>query len=95
MHEVELLRLPVVFGRAHAAAAELNWHEADADATLSEGGAVVTKAAEEDDFRCAASKVVMRSGRHFAQFTVMSGSMVLFGVIRPGNDVEGGRTRTL
>ena len=36
----------------------------------------------------AASKAVMRVGRHYAQFTV-EGSGVLFGVIRPGWDVEG------
>ncbi len=37
----------------------------------------------------AASKVAMRSGRHFAQFTVVEGHP-MFGVIRPGWDVEGG-----
>ena len=36
-----------------------------------------------------AGKVVMRSGRHFAQFAVVGGGL-LFGVIRPGYDVEGG-----
>ena len=39
-----------------------------------------------------ASKAVMRSGRHFAQFTVGEGFLtsMMFGVIRPGWDVEGG-----
>jgi hypothetical protein len=32
----------------------------------------------------------MRSGRHFAQFTVVEGVHMGFGVIRPGWDVEGG-----
>ena len=39
--------------------------------------------------RAAASTVVMRSGRHFAQFTVASGGSRLFGVLRPGWDVQG------
>ena len=30
----------------------------------------------------------MRSGRHFAQFTVLEGPFLFFGVIRPGWDVE-------
>ena len=38
----------------------------------------------------AASTVVMRSGRHFAQLTVVHGLYLMFGVIRPGWDVEGG-----
>ena len=43
------------------------------------------------DWRAAASSVVMRSGRHFARFTVVAGTYEqLFGVIRPGWDVEGG-----
>jgi hypothetical protein len=32
----------------------------------------------------------MRAGRHYAEFTVASGSVMCFGVIRPGWDVEGG-----
>jgi hypothetical protein len=38
----------------------------------------------------AASKVVVRSGRHFAQFTLSSGSHMFVGVIRSGCGVEGG-----
>ena len=76
MHEVSVLRLPLAFGRAHASV------------TLSENGAVATKSG--GGFRTAASKVVMRSGRHFVQFTVAEGSDLLFGVVRPGWDVEGG-----
>ena len=79
MYEVSLLRAPLAFGRAHA------------NFTLSEGGAVASRTAAEssDDYRAAASTVVMRSGCHFAQFTVLSG-IASFGVIRPGWDVEGG-----
>ena len=76
MHEVELLRLPLVFGRAHG------------DLTLFEGGAVATKNAG-GSWRTAASTVVMRSGRHFAQLTVLEGKFLFFGVIRPGWDVKG------
>ena len=32
----------------------------------------------------------MRSGRHFAQLTLVDGDYMLFGVIRPGWDVQGG-----
>ena len=35
-------------------------------------------------------KVVMRSGLHFARFTVLDGDYRFFGAIRPGWDVEGG-----
>jgi hypothetical protein len=75
--EVEVLRRGAVFGRSH----EL--------ITLSEGGAVATRAVS-DYSRTAASKAVMRAGVHYAQFTVEHGYM-WFGVIRPGWDVEGGR----
>ena len=78
MHEVGMLRLPLGFGRAHASI------------TLWENGAVATRGVYDGSWRTAASKVVMRSGRHFVQFTVMKGRHMLFGVIRPGWDVEGG-----
>ena len=80
LHEVELLRLPLLFGRAHADFI-----------TLSEGGpgAVATKR-DGYSFRGAASKVVPRSGRHFVQFTVLEGDYMMFGVVRPGWDAEGG-----
>ena len=79
MHEVGLPRQPLLFGRAHASI------------LLSEGGAVATKGATEFYWRTAANKVAMRSGRHFAQFTVGSGNNnMFFGLIRPGWDVEGG-----
>ena len=86
MREVALLRAPLLFGRAHGD-----------DVTLSEGGALATNItilATMDVFngtyRTAASTVVMRSGRHFARFTVVEGDALMFGVIRPGWDVEGG-----
>ena len=78
MQEVELLRVPLLFGRAHAIF------------KLSEGGAVATKNVGDSTMRTAASKVVMRSGRHFVRFTVIQGDNMSFGVIRPGWDVEGG-----
>ena len=47
-----------------------------------------------DGWRVAASKAVMRSGRHFVQFFAVVEhndlTGMLFGVIRPGWDVEGG-----
>jgi hypothetical protein len=53
---------------------------------------VATKAVNHDtSIRSAASKVVMRAGRHYAQFTVVGEDHMFFGVIRPGWDVEGGR----
>jgi hypothetical protein len=79
MWEVESLRRRgVVFGRSHGSI------------TLSEGGAVATRSGQ-SAYTCAASKAVMRAGHHYAQFTAMSGTIMFFGVIRPGWDVEGGQ----
>ena len=84
MHEVGVLRLPLAFGRAHG------------DYTITENGALATKRTEGDgSSRAAASKAVMRSGRHFAQFTCVVGegdylsgdTGMNFGVIRPGWNV--------
>jgi hypothetical protein len=75
---VESLRRGAVFGRSHE------------DIRLSEGGSVATKGADGFSDCAAAIKAVMRAGRHYAQFTVMSGMYAFFGVIRPGWDVEGG-----
>ena len=44
---------------------------AHAEVTLSEDGALATKNVFGGTYRTAASKVVMRSGRHYAQLTVM------------------------
>ena len=81
MHEVGLLRLPLAFGDAHASI------------TLSEDGALATRErTNPDDFfyRSAQSKPVMRSGRHFAQLTLVAGDFAIFGVQEPGSfDVEG------
>ena len=78
MHKVGVLQVSPVFGRAHA------------DITLSENGAVVTRGVNEYIWRSAASKAVMRPGRHFARFTVVQGTHIMFSVLRPGWDVEGG-----
>ena len=81
MHEVGVLRLPLVFGRS----AEL--------VSLSEGGARATHMIVPGSAgygRVAASRVVMRSGRHYVQFTLGNDSHgVDLGVIRPGFDLEG------
>ena len=77
MHEVEVLRLPLAFGRSHG------------NITLSENGALATKSVDDGEgYMTAASKVRMWS-RHFVQFTVVSGDDMMFGVVRPGWDVEG------
>eukprot|EP01046_Picozoa_sp_COSAG06_P049973 COSAG06_NODE_7805_length_2368_cov_3.452182_2_plen_321_part_01 len=78
MWEVESLRRGAVFERSH----EL--------ITLSEGGAQAARNGYDGEERTAASKAVMRAGRHYAQFTVVGGDSMFFGVIRPGWDVEGG-----
>ena len=38
----------------------------------------------------AATAVAMRAGRHFARFTMRRGEDMLFGLVRPGFDVDGG-----
>jgi hypothetical protein len=58
---------------------------------------VATRGVNDLTFRAAASKAVMRAGRHYVQFTVVQftvvagGRYMYFGVIRPGCDVEGGK----
>ena len=80
MHEVEVLRLPLAFGRAHA------------NITLFENGAVATRTTiggmGGSSYHSAASSIVMRSGRHFAQFTVQRGTDMAFGVLLASCDVE-------
>ena len=78
--KVAVLRAPLAFGRAHG------------DFTLSAGGAVATRGVD-NDWCAAASKVEMRSGRHFALFTVVQGQDMFFRVLRPGWDVKGGHGR--
>jgi hypothetical protein len=81
---VESLRRGAVFGRSHA------------DITLAEGGSLATKRVYgQGHSRAAASKALMRAGRHYALFTLVgdvdaSSSVMFFGAIRPGWDVEGG-----
>jgi hypothetical protein len=83
MREVELVRCAAVFDRSHAFI------------TLAEGGVWATKAvAEKQIDRVVASKAVMRVGRHYAQFTVLHG-LLMFGVIRPGWNVQGGENTLL
>ena len=81
MWEVESLRRRgAVLGRSHEYI------------TLSEGGSLATMVVNGDGYyRAAASKAVMRAGRHYVQFTMASGGDMFFGVIRPGWDVEGGQ----
>jgi hypothetical protein len=80
MWEVQVLRGgAAVFGRRHE------------DITLSEGSAVATKVVGDYIYRDAASKAVMRAGRHYAQFTAVGVDLMFFGAIRPGWDVEGGQ----
>ena len=87
MRAVELLRLPLAFGRAHA---HFTLSEKGGTFSVTENGAVVTSTANDNSYRAAASKVVTRSGRHFVQFTALGGKYGMFGVLRPGWDVEGG-----
>jgi hypothetical protein len=84
MWEVQSLRRAAVLGRSNR------------NTTLSENGSLATRTmaavgAVGYPHGIAASKVVMRAGRHYAQFTVVSVEQsVVLGVIRPGWDVEGG-----
>eukprot|EP01046_Picozoa_sp_COSAG06_P023008 COSAG06_NODE_1811_length_8317_cov_7.969944_7_plen_317_part_00 len=89
MWEVESLRRSAVFGRLHSMI------------TLSAGGSLATKGTSAagnpylDGTRSAASKAVMRAGRHYARFTFqgdVAQSDLFVGVIRPGWDVEGGKS---
>ena len=85
MWEVQSLRRAAVLGRSNR------------NTTLSENGSLATRTmaavgAVGYPHGIAASKVVMRAGRHYAQFTVVSVEQsVVLGVIRPGWDVELGR----
>ena len=83
MQEVGVLQQPLLFGRRHSSLTKFG------DIPFSDS--VATKR-HDGSWRSAASKVVMRSGRHFAQFTLVNGDNMFFGVTRPGWDVEGGAT---
>jgi hypothetical protein len=76
MDEVEVLRLPLKFGQVHA----------DHDhIALSENEAVATRHGEYDEnYHSAGSKVKMCAGHHYAQFTLLAGTCVLVGAVRPG-----------
>ena len=81
--EVESLRRGAVFGPSHEGI------------TVSAGGAVATVASNaifSGQALLAASKAVMRAGRHYVQFTVVSvDDDMFFGVIRPGWVAERGK----
>jgi hypothetical protein len=81
MWEVQSLRRgAAMFGRSHGSI------------TLSEDGSLATRGGVLGHVGyTAASKAVMRAGRHYAQFTVVSGEAMMIGVIRPGWDVVGGQ----
>eukprot|EP01043_Picozoa_sp_COSAG02_P067994 COSAG02_NODE_11129_length_1786_cov_2.634262_1_plen_284_part_00 len=76
-YELELADLPLLFDRS------------DATITISEGGALATKTVEGvAGGAVASSRKIMRTGRHFAEFTVVhpDGNALAgrFGLIRPG-----------
>jgi hypothetical protein len=82
MWEVQALRRGPLFGRSHERI------------VLSADGALATRNGDEEAYHTAASKVVMRAGRHYVTFT---GSRLrgdeeaqdtMVGVLRPGWDVE-------
>eukprot|EP01046_Picozoa_sp_COSAG06_P055568 COSAG06_NODE_10258_length_1716_cov_2.036487_1_plen_291_part_00 len=75
------VRRGAVFGRSHA------------EITLSEDGSLAAGGATSNTWMTAASKAVMRAGRHYAQFTVVSGMYAMFGVIRPGWNVDRGKNK--
>jgi hypothetical protein len=75
MHEVEMLRVPLRFGRAHT----------NVKLSLCKGESVATKTASDHHYRDASTHgAVMRSGRHFARCTVAAAVTCppLVGVIR-------------
>jgi hypothetical protein len=73
LHEAELAQTPLRFDRV------------DATIDISEGGALATKSAT--GTAVAASRKVMRAGRHFAEFTVVAPDDAIaggrFGLVRP------------
>lgn len=77
--ELERLSMPLTFARSHAYI------------TVKETGAVADLVETEGyRYRCAATDTVMRSGRHYAEFTLVTGQGSPdnhFGVIRPNFDV--------
>lgn len=81
MHEEVLLRHAAVLGRSHETI------------MLSEGGSRATGCQMDLHCRTAASKAIMRAGRHYAHFTVQ-GEM-LCGLIRPGWDEREGQNAHL
>ena len=85
LHEAELAQTPLRFDRT------------DATIDLSEGGALATKSAT--GTAVAASRKVMRAGRHFAEFTVVRADDTIaggrFGLVRPVAHQRQGRIQEL
>ena len=64
----------------------VRWHRAHRSlALMPDGGAAHGDAA----FRCAMGDVVMQRGQHFAEFTIVGGSRLVLGVVRPDWDAHG------
>ena len=71
----------------HAAENAVTFARAHSSITLSADG---TEAKAGDEFMTAVSGAVMRSGRHYAEFTHDCDGAAMLGVIGAGLDVEGG-----
>lgn len=77
MREVEVLRRPLVIHRAHPSY------------SIAESGTLVQLCVDNtgEHWRAAATQPRMRAGRHCAEFTVVEGDSMHFGVIRSSWDV--------
>lgn len=101
MAELQTLRLPLKFGRAHPALRVeiVAVYNNRASQTVQQSWAKIDNSIDVRDHQVssltAASKVTMRAGIHFALFTVLAGysKCTSFGLIRPGYDVVGTRER--
>jgi hypothetical protein len=80
MWEVEVLRRPLVMHRAHPSY------------SITQSGTLVQLCVDNtgEHWRAAATQPRMRSGRHCAEFTVVNGDSMHFGVIRSTWDVVRG-----
>lgn len=64
----------------------VRWHRVHRSLALTSDG---SRAHGDAAFRCAMGNVVMRRGQHFAEFTIVGGSRLVLGVVRPDWDVHG------
>jgi hypothetical protein len=71
MYELTLLRAPL----------RLSWKHRSIE--VSADGSEAMKTGKDGLWRCAACVTTMRSGRHFAQFTLVYGSNFVVGLVRP------------